>query len=95
MLGGCALAFLLACTALQPGVRAPEQVASASLKMDLNAADEVALMALPGVGPVLAHRILAYRRAHGPFATWFQLEAVEGIGPYLTEKLKSFLTFDH
>ena len=95
MLGGCVLAFLLACTALQPEVRAPEQVASASLKMDLNAADEVALMALPGVGPVLAHRILAYRRAHGPFASWSQLEEVEGIGPYLIEKLKPFLTFGH
>lgn len=95
MLGCCGLAIFLACTAFQPRVSVPEPVASASLKMNLNAADEVALMALPGVGPVLAQRILVYRRAHGPFASWSQLEVVEGIGPYLIEKLKPFLTFDH
>ena len=95
VLGGCAFALLLACTALRSEAPAPEPVASASLKLNLNAADELALMALPGIGPVLAQRLLAYRRAHGPFASWADLEAVEGIGPYLIEKLKPFLTFGH
>ena len=36
---------------------------------------------LPGVGPVLAGRIAAYRRAHGPFAEADHLERVSGIGP--------------
>lgn len=95
MLGACVLALLLACTALQPEAPAPEPVASTSLKLNLNAADALDLMALPGIGPALAQRVLAHRRAHGPFASWSHLEAVKGIGPYLIGKLKPFLTFGH
>lgn len=55
--------------------------ASSKAKLDLNAASESQLERLPGVGPVLAGRIAAYRRAHGPFAEGDHLERVSGIGP--------------
>jgi competence protein ComEA len=48
--------------------------------VDLNAASAVELEALPGVGPVLAQRIFAYREEHGPFATVEDLLDVPGIG---------------
>jgi len=46
----------------------------------LNLADAVELEALPGVGPVLAGRIVAYREAHGPFVELEDLLDVSGIG---------------
>jgi competence protein ComEA len=48
--------------------------------VDLNAADAAALESLPGVGPVLAARIVAFREDHGPFATVEDLLEVPGIG---------------
>jgi len=48
--------------------------------IDLNAATADQLDALPGVGPVLAQRIVAYRTQHGGFRTVDQLQEVSGIG---------------
>jgi competence protein ComEA len=48
--------------------------------VDLNAASSTALEQLPGVGPVLAARIVAYRDEHGPFDTVEGLLDVPGIG---------------
>jgi competence ComEA-like helix-hairpin-helix protein len=56
--------------------------------IDLNAADATALDRLPGVGPVLAARIVEHRRAHGPFERVDDLRAVRGIGPRLLERLR-------
>jgi competence protein ComEA len=36
---------------------------------------------LPGIGPVLAARIVDARRAHGRFVSWADVDAVKGIGP--------------
>lgn len=48
--------------------------------VDINGATSGELEALPGVGPVLASRIVAYRDANGPFATVEDLLDVPGIG---------------
>ena len=48
--------------------------------VDLNAADADALDVLPGIGPVLAARIVADREAHGPFASLDDLARVSGVG---------------
>ena len=48
--------------------------------VDLNRADETELQTLPGVGPVLASRIVAHREANGPFVTVEDLLDVSGIG---------------
>ena len=60
-----------------PGV----QGSAASSPIDLNTADEAALEALPGVGPVTAAAIVSWRTDHGPFTSVDQLQAIPGIGP--------------
>lgn len=56
--------------------------------VDLNGADAAALDALPGIGPVLAGRIVDWRQVHGRFADIDQLGEVDGIGPTLLTKLR-------
>lgn len=75
-----------------PPVAPPGPVADApagGAPLDLNAADVTALDGLPGIGPVLAGRIVAWREEHGPFRSVEQLADVEGIGPALLERLAS------
>lgn len=49
-------------------------------RLDLNAATEDELDELPGIGPTLAGRIVAYREEHGPFSAPEELMEVDGIG---------------
>lgn len=49
--------------------------------LDLNSVDAAALDALPGIGPVLAERIVAWRDENGPFTSVDELGEVSGIGP--------------
>lgn len=48
--------------------------------IDLNSADQAALETLPGIGPGLAGRILAWRDEHGRFSAVEDLLDVSGIG---------------
>ena len=59
-------------------------------RVDLNTADSGALDALPGIGPVLAERIVAHR-ADGPFTSVDELTDVSGIGPTLLERLRDLV----
>lgn len=49
-------------------------------RIDLNRATAADLEELPGIGPVLAGRIVAWREDHGPFTEIGQLREVPGIG---------------
>lgn len=60
--------------------------------VSLNAADAVALDALPGVGPVLAQRILDWRAEHGRFTSVDELGEVSGIGDKLMAQLRDRVT---
>uniref|UniRef100_UPI000ADBF17F ComEA family DNA-binding protein n=1 Tax=Demequina gelatinilytica TaxID=1638980 RepID=UPI000ADBF17F len=51
--------------------------------VSLSSGDAAALESLPGIGPVLAARIVADREANGPFLTLDDLTRVSGVGPAL------------
>ena len=57
--------------------------------VDLNSATEEQLDGLPGVGPVTAAAIVAWRTANGSFTSVDQLADVDGIGPARLEKLRA------
>jgi competence protein ComEA len=56
--------------------------------INLNSATVQQLDTLPGVGPVRAAAIVAWREAHGKFSSVDQLGEVDGIGPARLEKLR-------
>ena len=60
-------------------VSGSSEVAAGAL-VDLNTATEADLDALPGIGPVLAQRILDWRTQHGTFTSVDQLHEVSGVG---------------
>lgn len=61
---------------------------SAGGTVDVNTADAATLETLPGVGPVLAQRIVDHRTEHGAFASVDDLEDVSGIGPAVLAGLR-------
>jgi competence protein ComEA len=60
--------------------------------VNLNTATLAQLDALPGVGPVLASRIIAYRTKHGGFRSIAELRQVDGVGDAKFEQLKDLVT---
>ena len=81
-------------SAPMPGTPAPVS-GSAKPKpgqaLDLNTASVEQLDALPGVGPVTAAAIVAWRQANGKFTSVDQLADVDGIGPARLEKLRALV----
>jgi competence ComEA-like helix-hairpin-helix protein len=67
---------------IQPGASGPKAggTTDASRKLDLNMATAGELEQLPGIGPVLAQRIVEWRRERGPFTRVDELNHVKGIG---------------
>ncbi|MEU2350044.1 helix-hairpin-helix domain-containing protein [Modestobacter sp. NPDC049651] len=77
-----------------PGAAAPAAATPggpAAGPVDLNTATVADLDALPGVGPVLAQRIVDHRTEHGRFTAIEQLDDVSGIGPALYARLAPLL----
>ena len=62
--------------------------------IDLNTADQAALETLPGIGPTLAARILAYRETIGRFVAKEQIMDVEGIGEKRYADLEQLITVE-
>ncbi|MCB2200675.1 helix-hairpin-helix domain-containing protein [bacterium] len=79
--------------ALEESVLAPEEVSDKSpALLDLNRARQEELQALPGIGPVISSRIVAWREKHGPFNSVDDLLLVKGIGEVRLEKLRVLVT---
>ena len=64
----------------------------AGAPVDLNRAGVAELDALPGIGPVIAGRIVEHRARYGPFRSAEDLLAVRGIGPALLSRLRARVT---
>jgi competence protein ComEA len=74
-----------------PAGAASGSVAAPGGKLNLNTATAAELDALPGVGPVLAQRIVDHRD-QGPFTSVDQLDDVPGIGPARAAELAKLVT---
>jgi competence protein ComEA len=55
--------------------------------VNLNSATQVQLEELPGVGPVMAGKIIAWRTEHGRFSRVEELQEIDGVGPKTYAKL--------
>ncbi|MET7964489.1 ComEA family DNA-binding protein [Micromonospora zamorensis] len=75
-----------------PAGPAAGEAAPAVGPLNLNTATLAQLDALPGVGPVLAQRILTHRDQHGGFKAVGDLRQVDGIGDARYEQLKDLVT---
>ena len=69
-------------------------LATGDPRLRINQAPAEELQALPGVGPVLAQRIVEHRVKEGPFSDLAALEEVAGIGPALLRRIEALLRFD-
>ncbi len=89
---------LLACSVgFVPVTALASDEVAASVTIDMvhiNQATAEQFQVLPGVGPALSERIVAYREAQGPFKNVDQLAEVKGIGERKLEKFRAFLVVD-
>ena len=60
--------------------------------VSINFATEQELDSLPGIGPVMAQRIVAFRSQHGSFKSIDQLKQVAGMGESKFSNLKSMIS---
>lgn len=80
-----------AVTTVRPHVKA---ASLARARVDPNRATFEDLQTLPGIGPVLARRVVELRTTHGPFHRLEDLLEVKGIGKKRLDQLRPFVTFE-
>ncbi len=68
-----------------------KQAKSSELVLDVNQATAEDFTKLPGIGPELARRIVAFRAKHGPFRRVEDLLAIRGIGHKKWRAIRPFL----
>lgn len=61
-------------------------------RININMANAAQLDQLPGIGPVIAGRIVEYRNQNGPFRQLTDLKQVSGIGDAIYDKIKDLIT---
>ncbi len=62
--------------------------------VDINRANVLQLEAIPGVGPVIAQKIVVERERNGPFASPEELDRVSSLGERLIERILPYLKFE-
>ena len=63
-------------------------------RLNINEATERQFTLLPGIGPSLASRIIAYRQEHGDFSSVDDLEEVKGIGPKKVDRFRNLIVVE-
>jgi len=69
-----------------------EETQGVTFPISINHAAKEEFMALPGIGEVLAQRIVTYREEHGSFSSTEELLNVEGIGKKRLEEIMDLIT---
>jgi competence protein ComEA len=75
-----------------PGVPGGPGMPGTAAKINVNTASAAELESLPGIGEVLAQRIIDHRTENGPFATVDDLVDVSGIGDAILEQIRDDVT---
>ncbi len=70
---------------------APGATATQNLDINVNTAPAESLLLLPGIGPVMSARIIAYRDSVGAFDSIESLIDVPGIGPKTLEAIRELV----
>lgn len=70
----------------------PTLTGNADYRLDINNASKAQLMELPGIGEVMADRIIDYRMEHGKFSSIDGLLDIEGIGVKKLQQLEKLIT---
>ena len=70
---------------------APSDGRIENARLNINAAAVEEISALPGIGPVLAQRIVDYRKQNGAFRSVSELTNVSGIGEKKLEAIKQYI----
>jgi competence protein ComEA len=65
-----------------------------SSRININMATAEELTSLPGIGPALAERIVAWRETHGPFADIADIKQVAGIGDAIFARIQPYITVE-
>ena len=66
---------------------------SSTNKININTAEKSDLIKLPGIGPVLAQRIIDFKNQKGRIDSLEELEQVKGIGASLVQKIRDLIEF--
>lgn len=64
---------------------------NSAARININSATAAELETLPGIGPVTAGKIIAYREANGPFARIEDIQDVPGIGPKTFDAIRDLI----
>lgn len=75
-----------------PAPPATAETDSSPDRININTANVTELDTLPGIGPVLAQRIIDDRTENGPYRTVDDLARVSGISPAMVEALRPQIT---
>jgi comEA protein len=67
---------------------------SRKIKIRLNNASQIELERVPGIGPIMAGRIVHFRSQNGDFRTVDDLLKVKGIGKKTLQKMRPFITIN-
>ena len=62
--------------------------------VNINTAGAEELELLPGIGKVLAQRIVEFRRINGPFSSVDELDEVERIGPVTVDRIRDCVSLE-
>jgi len=74
-----------------PGTSNAGLLALPGQKININTASATELETLPGIGPVLAQRIVEYRQTNGPFSRPEDIKKVKGIGDGIFADIKDWI----
>ena len=65
--------------------------ANEKIMVNINTANEVELQRIPGIGEIIASRIVAYRKQNGKYKTIEDIQNVSGVGTSKFQKIKQYI----